>query len=395
MKINHNFSALGQNYLFAEVDRRVCAYVENNPGREIIRLSIGEGCRPLAACVVQAMQDAVAEMGTEAGFRGYGPAEGYEFLRRAIQDEYARFGVKVDTDEIFISDGAKSDLTHILELFSADNTVLVPDPVYPVYVDDNRLDGRRVIYAQANAENDFLPMPNSAVHADLIYICSPNNPTGAAYTSQQLAAWVTYALENDAVILYDAAYRCFLTDPELARSIYQVEGADQCAIEIGSFSKRAGFTGTRCGYTVVPHSLNREKMNLNAVWRRRQQTKTNGVAYIVQRGAEAALSPKGQAQIQKDLNYYRANAAVLGEALDAAKTWYCGGKNSPYLWLKCPGGMGSWQFFDWLLEHCGIAGTPGVGFGPCGEGYFRLTAFGEKEKTHIAAEKLKAALLQL
>ncbi len=373
----------------------MCAYVENNPGREIIRLSIGEGCRPLAACVVQAMQDAAAEMGTEAGFRGYGPAEGYEFLRRAIQDEYARFGVKVDTDEIFISDGAKSDLAHILELFSADNTVLVPDPVYPVYVDDNRLDGRRVIYAQANAENDFLPMPNPAVHADLIYICSPNNPTGAAYTAQQLAAWVAYALENDAVILYDAAYRCFLTEPELARSIYQVEGADQCAIEIGSFSKRAGFTGTRCGYTVVPHSLNREQMNLNAVWRRRQQTKTNGVAYIVQRGAEAALSPKGQAQIQKDLNYYRANAAVLGEALDEAKIWYCGGKNSPYLWLKCPGGMGSWQFFDWLLEHCGIAGTPGAGFGPCGEGYFRLTAFGEKEKTRIAAEKLKAALLQL
>ena len=393
--MNHNFSALGQNYLFAEVDRRVCAYVENNPGREIIRLSIGEGCRPLAACVVQAMQDAAAEMGTEAGFRGYGPAEGYEFLRRAIQNEYARFGVKVDTDEIFISDGAKSDLAHILELFSADNTVLVPDPVYPVYVDDNRLDGRRVIYAQANAENDFLPMPNPAVHADLIYICSPNNPTGAAYTAQQLAAWVTYALENDAVILYDAAYRCFLTEPELARSIYQVEGADQCAIEIGSFSKRAGFTGTRCGYTVVPHSLNREQMNLNTLWRRRQQTKTNGVAYIVQRGAAAALSPKGQAQIQKDLNYYRANAAVLGEALDEAKIWYCGGKNSPYLWLKCPGGMGSWQFFDWLLEHCGIAGTPGVGFGPCGEGYFRLTAFGEKEKTHIAAEKLKAALLQL
>lgn len=392
--MNHHFDALGKNYLFAEVDRRVRAYVESNPGREIIRLSIGEGCRPLAACVVKAMQDAAAEMGTKAGFRGYGPAEGYDFLRRAIQSEYTRFGAKTDTDEIFISDGAKSDLAHLLEMFSADNTVLVPDPVYPVYVDDNLLDGRRILYAQANAENDFLPMPNPKIHADLIYLCSPNNPTGAAYTIKQLSAWVEYALENDAVILYDAAYRCFLTQPDLARSIYQVKDAEHCAIEIGSFSKRAGFTGTRCGYTVVPHNLERENRNLNMMWRRRQQTKNNGVAYIVQRGAEAALSPLGQKQIQKDLAYYRTNAVVLGEALDAANIWYCGRKNSPYLWLKCPGGMNSWQFFDWLLAHCGIAGTPGAGFGPCGEGYFRLTAFGEKEKTCIAAERLKMALLQ-
>lgn len=394
MKMNHHFDALGKNYLFAEVDRRVRAYVESNPGREIIRLSIGEGCRPLAPCVVKAMQDAAAEMGTKAGFRGYGPAEGYHFLRCAIQDKYMQFGVKVDVNEIFISDGAKSDLAHLLELFCADNTVLVPDPVYPVYVDDNILDGRRILYAQANAENNFLPMPNPEEHVDLIYICSPNNPTGAAYTTKQLLAWVEYALENDAIILYDAAYRCFLSEPDLARSIYQVNGAERCAIEIGSFSKRAGFTGTRCGYTVIPHSLERENMNLNATWRRRQQTKSNGVAYIVQRGAQAALSPLGQKQIQMDLEYYRTNAAVLGEALDAAGIWYCGGKNSPYLWLKCPGGMGSWQFFDWLIEHCGIAGAPGAGFGPCGEGYFRLTAFGEKEKTCIAAERLKKALLQ-
>lgn len=394
MKMNHHFDALGKNYLFAEVDRRVRAYVERNPGREIIRLSIGEGCRPLAPCVVKAMQDAAAEMGTETGFRGYGPVQGYAFLRRAIQNEYARFGVNIDADEIFISDGAKSDLAHLLELFSAENTVLVPDPVYPVYVDDNVLDGRRILYAQANAENDFVPMPNSEVHADLIYICSPNNPTGAAYTTQQLSVWVAYALQNDAVILYDAAYRCFLTQPDLAHSIYQVRGAERCAIEIGSFSKRAGFTGTRCGYTVVPHSLKRENMNLHTAWSRRQQTKNNGVAYIVQRGAEAALSPQGQKQIQMDLAYYRANAAVLGAVLDAADIWYCGGKNSPYLWMKCPGGMCSWQFFDWLLEHCGVAGTPGAGFGPCGEGYFRLTAFGEKEKTHIAAERLQKALMQ-
>ena len=336
--------------------------------------------QPLAKCVVTAMQDAAAEMGTKEGFHGYGPEQGYPFLKQAIQGYYAGRGTQLAEDEIFISDGAKSDLANVLGLFDVDNTVLVPDPVYPTYVDDNVTDGRKIIYGRTSQENGFLGMPDDSVKADIIYICSPNNPTGAAYTREQLKAWVDYAKKNNAVILYDAAYECFITDPALARSIFEVEGARECAIEICSFSKIAGFTGTRCGYTIVPHELEREGMNLNKLWLRRQTTKFNGVPYVVQRAAAAVFTESGMAEIQANLDYYRQNAKVIADALDECGVWYCGGKNSPYIWLRCPGGMKSWEFFDWLLENCGVVGTPGVGFGECGEGYFRLTAFGDCRK---------------
>ena len=395
MKMNRHYGELEASYLFATINQKTREYTAAHPDREIIKLSIGDVTRPLAKCVVQAMHDAADEMGTKEGFHGYGPEQGYGFLKEAIRDYYGARGTRLETDEIFISDGAKSDLANILGLFDTDNTVLVPDPVYPAYVDDNVTDGRRVIYAGAGAENGFLPMPDETVHADIIYIYSPNNPTGAAYTRQQLKAWVDYARANDAVILYDAAYECFITDPTLARSIFEVEGARDCAIEICSFSKIAGFTGTRCGYTVVPFELERDGMNLNKLWLRRQTTKFNGVPYVVQRAAAAVFTESGMAEIQQNLDYYRKNAAVISAALDEAGVWYCGGKNSPYIWMRCPGGMKSWEFFDWLLDTCGVVGTPGVGFGPCGEGYFRLTAFGDAEKTRIAAERVKNAILAL
>ena len=395
MKMNHHYGELEASYLFATINQKTRAYAAAHPDKEIIRLSIGDVTQPLAGCVVKAMQDAAAEMGTKEGFRGYGPEQGYDFLKEAIRAYYAGRGTQLAVDEIFISDGAKSDLANVLGLFDTDNTVLVPDPVYPAYVDDNITDGRKVIYAKAGPENDFLPMPDPAVHADIIYICSPNNPTGAAYTRPQLKAWVDYAIANDAVILYDAAYECFIQDPALPRSIFEIEGARQCAIEICSFSKIAGFTGTRCGYTVVPMELEREGMSLNKLWLRRQTTKFNGVPYVVQRAAAAVFTPDGMAEIQHNLDYYRHNAAVIAAALDEAGVWYCGGKNSPYIWMRCPGGMDSWTFFDWLLDTCGVVGTPGVGFGPCGEGFFRLTAFGDAEKTRQAAAALRDAIRTL
>ena len=373
----------------------VAAYQEAHPEKEIIRLGIGDVTQPLAKCVVDAMHDAVTEMGTKEGFHGYGPEQGYPFLKQAIQGYYAGRGTKLDEDEIFISDGAKSDLANVLGLFDVDNTVLVPDPVYPTYVDDNVTDGRKIIYGRTSQENGFLGMPDENVKADIIYICSPNNPTGAAYTRDQLKVWVDYARKNDAIILYDAAYECFISDGDLARSIFEIEGARECAIEICSFSKIAGFTGTRCGYTIVPHELEREGMNINKLWLRRQTTKFNGVPYVVQRAAAAVFTESGMAEIQQNLDYYRKNAKVIADALDECGVWYCGGKNSPYIWLRCPGGMKSWEFFDWLLENCGVVGTPGVGFGECGEGYFRLTAFGDAEKTKVAAQRIKAAIQTL
>ena len=340
------------------------------------------------------MHKAVEEQGHKGTFHGYIPSEqGYEFLRDAIRRYYAGHGVELDMSEIFISDGAKSDLGNLLDLFSQDNTILVPDPVYPVYVDDNVMAGRKILYLPATAENGFLPMPDEAPHADIVYICSPNNPTGATYSVEQLKAWVAWAKANDAVILFDAAYECFVSEPGLARSIFEVEGAKEVAIEVCSFSKIAGFTGTRCGYTVVPQALAGGK--LNKMWLRRQTTKFNGVAYVVQRGAEAVFTDEGMKEIQQNLDYYRANAAVIAAALDEAGVWYCGGKNSPYIWLRCPNEMGSWEFFDWLLEHAHVVGTPGEGFGPCGKGYFRLTAFGDAERTKEAAARIKAALATL
>lgn len=389
MKINRHYQDLKENYLFSEIAKRVSAYTVAHPNAPVIRLGIGDVTLPLCRAAVTAMEDAAREMGTPEGFHGYGPEQGYDFLRNAIQSYYADHGVSLKADEIFVSDGAKSDLGNCLDLFDRDNTVLVPDPVYPVYVDTNLMAGRKVVYAQANEENGFLPLPDPALEADLIYLCSPNNPTGAAYSADQLKQWVDYAREHGAVILYDAAYEAFITE-DLPRSIFEMEGAKECAIEFCSFSKTAGFTGTRCGYTVVPHALLREGMSLNKMWLRRQCTKFNGVPYLVQRGAAAVLTPEGQAEIKQAIAYYQENAAILSRALDELGIWYTGGKNSPYIWMKC--GMSSWDFFDRLLQDSNIVGTPGAGFGENGEGFFRLTAFGNQENTKEAVSRLKTLL---
>ena len=396
MKLNKHYSELNESYLFSTIAHKVAAYQKANPDKDIIRLGIGDVTLPLAKSVTDAMLKAVEEQGKKETFHGYIPSEqGYEFLRSAIQKYYAGHGVELDMAEIFVSDGAKSDLGNLLDLFDVDNTVLVPDPVYPVYVDDNVMAGRKILYMSASAENNFLPMPDDNVHADIVYLCSPNNPTGATYTVDQLKEWVRWAKANNALILFDAAYECFVSEPGLARSIYEVEGAKDCAVEVCSFSKIAGFTGTRCGYTVVPQAIVSDSQSLNKMWLRRQTTKFNGVAYVVQRGAEAVFTEEGMKEIQHNLDYYRQNAAVIAAALDEAGVWYCGGKNSPYIWLRCPNNMGSWEFFDWLLETANVVGTPGEGFGECGKGYFRLTAFGDAAKTKEAAARIVAALKTL
>lgn len=390
--LNLNFKNIADSYLFSNINRKVAEYGEKNPGAPIIRLGIGDVTLPLAPAVIEAMQQALCEMSVQESFRGYGPEQGYNFLKDAIQEYYVACGTQLDSDEIFISDGAKSDLGNILDLFSVDNTVLVPDPVYPVYVDTNTMAGRKILFMDANESNGFLPLPDASIHADIVYLCSPNNPTGAAYDRAGLKAWVDYANQEHAVILYDAAYECFIVDEALPRSIFEIDGAKTCAIEFCSFSKTAGFTGTRCGYTVVPMALERDGMGLNKMWLRRQTTKFNGVPYVVQRGAAAVFSEEGQKQIQENLSYYKRNAKVLAETLDGLGIWYTGGKNSPYLWLKCPNGMKSWEFFDFLLEKANVVGTPGAGFGANGEGFFRLTAFGDQQKTLEAAERLKNLL---
>ena len=396
MHLNPHYAELNESYLFSTIAHKVADYQQAHPDADIIRLGIGDVTLPLAASVTRAMHDAVEEQAHKETFHGYIPSEqGYGFLREAIRDYYADHGVTLDLSEIFISDGAKSDLGNLLDLFSQDNTVLVPDPVYPVYVDDNVMAGRKILYLPANAENNFLPMPDAAPHADIVYLCSPNNPTGATYTVEQLKAWVRWAKQNDALILFDAAYECFVTEPGLARSIYEVEGAKEVAVEVCSFSKIAGFTGTRCGYTVVPQDIRQGELSLNKMWLRRQTTKFNGVAYVVQRGAAAVFTPEGMREIRENLDYYRQNAAVIAQALDEMGIWYCGGKNSPYIWLRCPNQMDSWAFFDWLLENANVVGTPGEGFGACGQGYFRLTAFGDADRTKEAAQRIKAALAKL
>ena len=396
MHLNPHYAELNESYLFSTIAHKVADYQKAHPDADIIRLGIGDVTLPLAASVTRAMHDAVEEQAHKETFHGYIPSEqGYGFLREAIRDYYADHGVTLDLSEIFISDGAKSDLGNLLDLFSQDNTVLVPDPVYPVYVDDNVMAGRKILYLPANAENNFLPMPDAAPHADIVYLCSPNNPTGATYTVEQLKAWVNWAKANDALILFDAAYECFVTEPGLARSIYEVEGAKEVAVEVCSFSKIAGFTGTRCGYTIVPQDIRQGELSLNKMWLRRQTTKFNGVAYVVQRGAAAVFTPEGMREIRENLDYYRKNAAVIAQALDEMGIWYCGGKNSPYIWLRCPNQMDSWAFFDWLLENANVVGTPGEGFGACGQGYFRLTAFGDADRTKEAAQRIKAALAKL
>ena len=395
MQLNPHYAELNESYLFSTIAHKVAEYQKAHPEADVIRLGIGDVTLPLAAPVIEALHKAVDEMAHKETFRGYGPEQGYDFLREAIRKYYAGRGVELELGEIFVSDGAKSDLGNLLDLFDVNNTVLVPDPVYPVYVDDNVMAGRTIRYMAANAENHFLPMPDETTQADIVYLCSPNNPTGAAYTTAQLAQWVKWAKEHHAVILYDAAYECFVSEEGCARSIYEVEGAKEVAVEVCSFSKIAGFTGTRCGYTVVPFAIQSNGQSQNKMWLRRQTTKFNGVPYIVQRGAEAVFTEEGMKEIQHNLDYYRQNAAVIASALDEAGVWYCGGKNSPYIWLRCPGNMSSWEFFDWLLDTAHIVGTPGEGFGPCGQGYFRLTAFGDADRTKEAAQRLKTALAKL
>lgn len=391
--VNENYCNLKESYLFADIAHKVNAYAEAHPDKKIIRLGIGDVTLPLVKCVVEAMEKAVAEMGVQATFRGYGPEQGYDFLHEALVKYYASFGVTLASDEIFISDGAKSDCGNITDIFSNANTILIPDPVYPVYLDTNVMCGRNIIYMEGKPENDFLPMPDENVKADVIYLCSPNNPTGAVYTKEQLEKWVAYALKNDAVILYDAAYEAFVTDPAIPRSIFVIEDAKKCAIELCSLSKTAGFTGTRCGYTVVPHALVRKteggkEMELNKMWLRRQTTKFNGVPYIIQRGAEAVFSEEGIKQCRENIAYYQENARIMMAGFDKVGIKYYGGVHSPYIWLQCPNGMTSWEFFDFLLEKLQVVGTPGAGFGTMGEGYFRLTAFGSRENTIEAMDRI-------
>ncbi len=388
MKINKNYLNLEASYLFSTIANKVKAYCEANPEKTIIRLGIGDVTLPLCKDVVKAMGQAVEEMGVQETFKGYGPEQGYDFLKSAIKDYYLSHNVSLDVDEIFISDGAKSDLGNILDLFDTDNVVLVQDPVYPVYVDTNIMAGRKVLFLNSNEENGFLAMPDKNVKADIIYLCSPNNPTGAVYNKEQLKIWVDYAKLNNAIILFDSAYEAFISDETLPRSIYEIEGAKDCAIEFCSFSKTAGFTGTRCGYTIVPKAIVSEGVTLNKLWLRRQTTKFNGVPYIVQKGAAAVFSENGQKEIMENISYYKENAKIITDALDKLGIWYTGGKNSPYIWLKCPSNMKSWEFFDYLLENVQIVGTPGAGFGKNGEGYFRLTSFGSRENTKLAMERL-------
>ena len=390
-KMNAYFLDLKENYLFREISQRVNNYLSAHPDNKLIRMGIGDVTRPLAPVVVEAMKKASAEMGDKATFRGYEDSgQGYDFLREAVKGYYKDMGVEVSADCIFISDGAKSDSGNINDIFSEDNVVLVTDPAYPVYVDSNTMGGKKIIYADSTEENGFSAEP-PAEHADLIYLCSPNNPTGSVFTKDELKKWVDYALANDAVIIFDAAYEAFISQPELPRSIFQIEGAEKCAIEICSLSKTAGFTGTRCGYTVIPEGVtfaapDGSRVSVRKIWSRRQGSKFNGVSYPVQRAAEAVFTAEGYKQTRETIAYYMENAKLMCETFDKLGMKYTGGKNSPYIWFKC--GMDSWEFFDKMLNEIEVVGTPGVGFGKNGDGWVRLTAFGSHENTRTAMERL-------
>lgn len=399
LKINENFAKLPANYLFVDIADRVKKFSELHPETEIIRLGIGDVTRPLPKAIVDAMMKAAEEMGSAATFRGYGPEAGYMFLRETIsKNDFQSRGVDIQPDEIFVSDGAKSDTGSIGDIFGTDNVVAVCDPVYPVYVDTNVMSGRageysegkgfnKIVYMPCKKENNFLPeIPNQ--HADMIYLCFPNNPTGMGIDRESLKKWVDYALENKAVLLYDAAYEAFITEPDMPHSIFELSGARKCAIEFRSFSKTAGFTGVRCGYTIIPKDLVFGGVSLNKLWDRRQSTKMNGVSYPVQRAAEAVYSEEGRRGVLENIAYYQANAKIMREGLSKAGFEVYGGVNSPYVWLKVPEGLTSWDFFDLLLEKTGVVGTPGSGFGAFGEGYFRLTSFNTKENTLKAVERI-------
>ena len=404
--INENFLNLQESYLFSTIAKKVAKYVENNPNKNIIKLGIGDVTRPIVPACVEAMHKAIDEMGTANGFKGYGPEQGYEFLREAIvENDYQRRGIDIKKDEIFISDGAKCDCGNIVDIFSEDNKVAITDPVYPVYLDTNVMSGRsgkfdakaskyeNIVYLPVTEENDFKPeLPKEKV--DMIYLCFPNNPTGTVLSKEELKKWVDYASKNNSIILYDSAYEAFITEENIPHSIYEIEGAKDVAIEFKSFSKNAGFTGVRCAYVVIPKELkgfskDGKEYEINKLWNRRTCTKFNGVSYIVQRGAEATFSERGKKEIKENINYYMENAKIIKEGLEDAGFKVYGGVNSPYVWLRVPENMSSWEFFDKLLEEVNIVGTPGSGFGPSGEGYFRLTAFGTRENTIEAMNRIK------
>lgn len=406
--INDNYLKLPGSYLFAEIGRRVAAFKEANPDADIIRLGIGDVTQPLPAACITAMHKAVDELSHAETFRGYGPEQGYSFLIDAIiENNYSKRGIHIDSDEIFVSDGSKSDCGNIQEIFGLDNKVAITDPVYPVYLDTNVMAGRTgtlqtdghfdgVTYLPCDASNNFAPeLPSE--HVDMIYLCCPNNPTGTTLSRTELKKWVDYARKNHSVILFDAAYAAYITEDDVPRSIYEIEGAKDVAIEFRSFSKTAGFTGTRCGYTVIPKTVKGRAadgtlVEFNKLWNRRHTTKFNGTAYIVQRGAAAIYTPEGQQQVKELVGYYMENARIIRDGLESAGITAYGGVNAPYIWLKTPTGMSSWEFFDKLLEEVNIVGTPGAGFGPCGEGYFRLTAFGDRQNTLRAVERIKTKL---
>lgn len=395
--INENFLKLQDSYLFSTIAKKVAKFTEENPEKEIIKLGIGDVTRPIVPACIEAMHKAVDEIGTKEGFKGYGPEQGYDFLRDAIvKNDYKSRGIDVKKDEIFVSDGAKCDCGNIVDIFGKENKVAITDPVYPVYLDTNIMSGRDVIYLPVTAKNNFMPeLPKEKV--DMIYLCFPNNPTGTVLTKEELKKWVDYAKANNSVILYDAAYEAFITEEKIPHSIYEVEGAKEVAIEFKSYSKTAGFTGVRCAYVVIPKELkgytkDGKEISYNKLWNRRTCTKFNGVSYIVQRAAEATYSEKGKKEIKENINYYLENAKIIKKGLEKAGFTYYGGVNSPYVWLKVPDGMTSWEFFDELLEKANVVGTPGSGFGPHGEGYFRLTAFGTKENTIKAIERIKKVM---
>ena len=392
LKPNMRYAKLKDSYLFNTIYRKTDAYLAEHPGQKVLRMGVGDVTLPLCDAVIGALHAAVDDQANAATFHGYMPEVGAPFLRKAIAEYYKDKGTLVDESEIFVSSGACDDLGDILELFDQDNTVMVIEPAYPEYVDTNILAGRQIIHLESNEQNGFLPAPSEDTKADILYICSPNNPTGAVFDRLQLQAWVDFANEIGAVILFDAAYEIFIEDENLPHSIYELDGADRCAIEICSLSKTAGFTGTRLGYTVVPHNLIRNGMSLNTMWSRNRETRTNGISYILQKGAAAVFTPEGQKQIHENLQVYKNNAKVFMEALDTAGVWYCGGKNSPYIWMKCPDRMSGWDFFDYLLNEIQVVGIPGDGFGDCGKGYFRFSTFGDPEETSEAAQRLCALL---
>ncbi len=389
IKLNTHFLDVKETYLFSDIAKRVRKFQEENPDREIIRMGIGDVTLPLPRSVTSAMEEAVKEMSAKDTFHGYPPEYGYDFLRNAISDHYKNLGVTVAPETVYVSDGAKSDLGNLPDVLG-DNPIIIPDPVYPVYVDSNLMNGRKVSFVAGNKENDFLPLPpaDTDIEPSVIYICSPNNPTGAVYSREGLTAWVDFALKTGSLIIFDAAYEAFITEDK-PHTIYEIPGAGLCAVEVSSFSKFAGFTGVRCGWTIVPDSLESDGIKLSKFWARRQATKFNGVSYVTQKGAAASLSGQGLADCKANIAYYKRNAAALAEVFTEKDIYFTGGVNSPYIWLECPDNMGSWEFFDMLLNRFGIVGTPGEGFGENGAGYFRLTAFGSYENTLKACEFFK------